>query len=58
MFYFGLCEKLGIACPRELLKRLTSREITYWAAYFKVQKDRDEVEIAKQKAKANARRNF
>lgn len=58
MFYFGLCEKLGFACPRELLKRLTSSELTYWAAYFKVQKDTVNSEMVKQEMRAKVRRNF
>lgn len=50
-----LCEKLGIASIRELLRRLTSQEISEWIVYYNIQaadqKLDEDMIAAKQKAR-------
>jgi len=48
--YFEISALVGGMTVEELLKRISSRELTEWAAYFKIRHDEDE------KAMRDARR--
>lgn len=37
-----MCEKLGYASPRHLLRQLTSREVTEWLAFYQVREEKRE----------------
>lgn len=49
-----MCESLGFASPRHLLRELTSREITEWLAFYQVRKEKQEDAERQQKAQAKA----
>ncbi len=44
-FYFALAEKLGMTVG-ELLRKISSRELTEWAAYYKIKAIEAEMDAA------------
>ena len=52
MFYFDLCLEIGGMTVDEMLNRMTSAEITYWAARYRIKRVEQQQVMDRQKSMA------
>ncbi|MDD5533792.1 MAG: hypothetical protein PHC52_13435 [Syntrophales bacterium] len=57
MIYFALAEKLGMTVA-ELLRRISSREITEWIAYYKIKSMQEQISARGGDISAELRRQY
>ena len=55
MFYFTLAKELGMTVEH-MLDAISSEELTYWAAYFILEKEQQETEQRKSNVKSQVRK--